>query len=222
MPAPIALMPSETSVLVGRVLDLFGVVVAAVGGSLVAGRRRLDWFGVIVIAVVTSIGGGTIRDVLLARHPIFWIADQVYLVVIVLTALATLVYTRYRSVPARTLLVADAGALSLFAVSGAAIAQARHVPAIVVILMGTITGAAGGMLRDVLCAQVPLILRRDVYATAAIAGSAVYIAAGAAHLPDAIRVGTAMATVFVLRMGAITWGWQFPAVVVDQGDRSTP
>ena len=222
MPSPIAIIPPEASVLVGRVLDLFGVAVAAVGGSLVAGRRRLDWFGVVVIAVVTSIGGGTIRDVLLARHPIFWISNQAYLVVILLASLATLVYTRYRSVPARTLLVADAGALSLFAISGAAIAEARHVPVMIVILMATITGCAGGMLRDVLCAQVPLILRRDIYATAAIAGSAVYIAFGAAQLPDAIRVGAGMATVFVLRMGAIMWGWQFPAVVVDQGDRSTP
>lgn len=120
MPSPIAIIPPEASILVGRVLDLFGVAVAAVGGSLVAGRRRLDWFGVVVIAVVTSIGGGTIRDLLLGRHPIFWIANQMYLVVILLTAIATLVYTRYRSVPARTLLVADAGALSLFAISGAA------------------------------------------------------------------------------------------------------
>lgn len=102
MPTPIAIVPPEATILVGRVLDLFGVIVAAVGGSLVAGRRRLDWFGVVVIAVVTSIGGGTIRDVLLARHPIFWIANQLYIVVILLTALGTLVYTRYRSVPART------------------------------------------------------------------------------------------------------------------------
>lgn len=102
------------------------------------------------------------------------------MVIAVVTSIG--VYTRYRSVPARTLLVADAGALSLFAISGAAIADARRVPAMIVILMGTITGCAGGVLRDVLCTQVPLILRRDIYATAAIAGSAVYIAAGAVHL----------------------------------------
>lgn len=213
---------SQASVLAAHVLDLFGVAVAAVGGSLVAGRRRLDWFGVLVIAVVTAIGGGTIRDVLLGRHPIFWIADQVYLVVIMVAVLGTLVYTRYKPVPARTLLVADAGALALFAISGATIAEARHTPAMIIVLMGTITGCAGGMLRDVLCAQVPLILRRDIYATAAIVGTALYAVLKATHVSSWLSASVAMAVVFMLRLGAITWGWHFPAVVLDQGDRSTP
>jgi uncharacterized membrane protein YeiH len=222
MPPHISLTPHEAQILVARVLDLFGVAVAAIGGALVGARRRLDWFGVMVVAVVTAIGGGTIRDVLLDRNPIFWIADQVYLVVIIISVIGTLAYTRRRSVPPRTLLVADAGALALFAISGSAIAEARHVPAMIVVLMGTITGCAGGMMRDVLCAQVPLILRRDVYATAAIVGSALYIVLGAVHAPSAIRVGGGMGAVFLLRMAAITWRWHLPAVALDQGDQSTP
>ncbi len=156
-------------------LNMFGVAVFAVSGALTAGHKSLDPFGVIVIAVITAIGGGTIRDLLLDNRPIFWIADPSYLVVIVAAALATLIYARFRRPPRASLLVADAFGLGLFTITGAQTAEAAEGSKLIVVLMGTITGVAGGILRDVLCAEIPLILRREIYATASIAGSSVYV-----------------------------------------------
>ena len=142
------------------VLDLIGVAVFAISGALAAGRKRLDLIGVVVLGLVTAIGGGTIRDLLLDRHPIFWLADPAYLVVIVGAALLTVPYVRWRPPPRAALLVADALGLAMFSVAGAQIAERAGLPAPAGVVLGTITGAAGGAVRDVLSAEVPLVLRR--------------------------------------------------------------
>lgn len=156
-------------------LDLAGVAVFAVSGVPAARSKGLDLFGAVVIAAITAVGGGTLRDLLLNRYPIFWITNAHYLTVIIASALLTVGYVRLRPPPRNALLVADALGLALFALSGAQVAEGVQCPAIIVVLMGTITGVTGGILRDVMTAQVPVTLRRDVYATAAIAGVAVYL-----------------------------------------------
>lgn len=196
-------------------LELFGVAVFAISGALVAARKGMDPFGVIVIAVVTAIGGGTLRDVLLARHPIFWFENVAYLAVIIAAAVFTMIYTRFRTAPLKALLIADAFGLALFTVSGAQIAEQQALPGLIVVLMATITGTAGGVLRDMLCAEVPLILRRDIYATASIAGAAVYVAGKYAALDVTAVALAAMVTVFALRMAAIFLGWHQPQFTHD-------
>ncbi len=196
------------------VLDLVGVAVFAVSGALAAGRKSMDLFGVIVIAVVTAIGGGTIRDLLLDRHPIFWIQDTTYLVVIIAVAVATPLYSRFRAVPGKALLVADALGLAVFTVIGAQIAEQEHLPGIIVAMVATITGAAGGVVRDVLCTEVPVILRKDIYATASLAGAVVYLLARKAALDAAAGMLAAMATVVILRLAAIFWGLHLPRFVL--------
>jgi uncharacterized membrane protein YeiH len=157
-------------------LDLTGVAVFAVSGAIAAGRKHFDLLGVGVIASVTAIGGGTIRDVLLNRHPVFWIADPTYLLVTFSAAGLTLLYARFRMPPRASLLIADALGLALFTISGAQVAEARNLSGVIVVIMGTITGTAGGLLRDILSAEVPLLLRQaDLYATAAIAGATAYL-----------------------------------------------
>jgi uncharacterized membrane protein YeiH len=192
------------------VLDLVGVAVFAVSGALAAGRRGLDLLGVLVIAAMTAVGGGTLRDLLLNRHPVFWVTDAMYLVVIVASALLTVVYVRVLPVPGDTLLVADALGLALFAMAGAQIAESTGYPAVVVVLMGTMTGVAGGVMRDVLTAEIPLILRRDVYATAAIAGIVLYLMLQALGTRRAWAFGAGMVLVVVLRLLAIWRGLQLP------------
>jgi uncharacterized membrane protein YeiH len=191
-------------------LDLLGVAVFAVSGALMAARKELDLLGVVVAATVTAIGGGTLRDLLLDRNPIFWIADPTYPTVILVAALLTLFYTRHARVPERALLLADAGGLALFTVSGATIAEQLGLPAPSVVLMGTLTGCAGGLLRDVLCNEVPLILRRDVYATAAICGAITYLVALRVGAGDLAAVLLGMAVVIVLRVAAIYRGLHLP------------
>jgi uncharacterized membrane protein YeiH len=192
--------------------DLAGVAVFAASGVLAARDRDLDIFGVLVVATVTAVGGGTLRDLLLDRHPIFWISDTWYLMVIIAAVLSTVAYLRVRPPPGATLLTADALGLALFALSGAQVAEAARCPPLIVVVMGTMTGVTGGVLRDVLTAQVPLILRREIYATAAVAGIAVYLALRALDAPPTASIGAGMIVVVVLRLVAIRWDLHLPVI----------
>jgi uncharacterized membrane protein YeiH len=192
-------------------LDLTGVAVFAVSGAIAAGRRGMDIIGVMALAVATAIGGGTIRDVLLGRHPIFWLADPAYLIVIVASSLITVAYARWRPAPRATLLVADALGLAVFSVIGAQIAEAQGLPAVSCILLGTVTGAAGGVVRDVLSAQVPLLFRGgNLYASAAIAGTSSYFLLQRIGVPRAEASYAAMLVCAALRFAAIWWGLNLP------------
>jgi uncharacterized membrane protein YeiH len=196
--------------------------VFAISGVLTAGRKRLDWLGVAVIAVVTAIGGGTLRDLLLDRHPIFWIADPRYLLAILGATVLTLFYVRFRIPAPRALFVADALGLAFFTIGGVQIAQQSGLSGLLAVLMGTITGVAGGIIRDVLCAEIPLILRRgQLYATATIVGAALYLLlerAGAAR-DTAALVG--MGTIVAVRFVAILWRLELPVLSLQEEDRDT-
>jgi uncharacterized membrane protein YeiH len=190
--------------------DLAGVAVFSASGVLAARGRDLDVFGVLVVATLTAIGGGTLRDLLLDRHPIFWVTDPGYALVIIVAAVLTLAYLRLRPPPGASFLVADAMGLALFSLSGAQLAQAANCPALVVLLMGTMTGVTGGALRDVFTAQVPLVLRREIYATAAVLGIALYLALVALDVPRPFAMGAGMITVVALRLIAIRWDLHLP------------
>lgn len=206
------------------VLDLLGVAVFAASGALAAGRKSLDLLGVLVIAVVTAIGGGTIRDVLLDRSPIFWIEDTTYLLVIGLAAAVTIPTARavptvgQAEGPRRALLVADALGLALFTISGAGIALEADLPGVIAVTMGAITGTAGGAIRDVLTGEIPLVLRRDIYATASLAGGLVYV--GLVHLtgPTLAAALVGSAVVVALRLAAIVWGLHLPVFRLNRGE----
>jgi len=197
-------------------LDLFGVAVFAISGALAAGRKSLDLLGVIVVAIVAAIGGGTLRDLLLNRHPIFWIADPTYLIIISISALLTFSYVQLRSPPRNSLLVADALGLALFTITGAKIAEAVGLSPIIIVLMGTITGVAGGVFRDILCAEVPLILRRDIYATAAIVGASLYLMVQEIGVGQIAATLIGMNTVALLRLIAIQRGLRLPVFRLPQ------
>lgn len=202
-----------------RILELLGVGVFAVSGALVAGRKRLDLLGVVVIAAVTAIGGGTTRDLLLDRHPVFWLADPIHLYVILGAAALTIVYTRRFRPPERLLLIADGLGLALFTISGAQIAERAGLAPIAVVLMGTLTGAAGGVIRDVLTAEIPMILRRgQIYATASMAGGAVYLGLQRAGLDPGAAALLGMSVVAALRFAAIIFKITLPVFTVPDPD----
>lgn len=192
------------------ILDLAGVAVFAVSGALAAGRKSLDLLGVVVIAMVTSIGGGTLRDLLLDR-PIFWLGDASYLTLIVIASLSTVVLVRFTRVPENALQIADALGLALFAISGAQIAEQLQLPGIVVVAMATITGVFGGVLRDVLCAEIPMVLRKGhIYATAVIAGATLYVLLQDAGVARTLAAGAGMFTIAALRLAAIWFDLMLP------------
>jgi uncharacterized membrane protein YeiH len=194
-------------------LDLGGVAVFAISGVLAAGRKKLDLLGVAVIAVVTAIGGGTLRDLLLDRHPIFWIADPTYLWVILAATVVTLGYVRLWIASRRALLIADALGLAFFTIGGVEIAQQTGHSDLIALLMGTITGVAGGVLRDVLLGEIPLIFRPGrLYATAAIAGAGLYLLLAWGGISKEAAALAGMAATVGLRLGAIFWRLELPAV----------
>jgi uncharacterized membrane protein YeiH len=197
-------------------LDLVGVSVFAISGALAAARKRLDLLGVVVIAMVTAIGGGTTRDLLLDRA-VFWTTQPRYLYVIVVSALLTVVWTRRFRPPGRALAIADALGLALFAISGAQIAERAELPGIVCVIMGTITGVAGGMIRDVLTAEIPMVIRRgQIYATAAIAGIVAYLVLRRSFdLDEPMAAVAGMVVIAGLRISAIAWGWTLPVFTLE-------
>lgn len=200
-------------------LDLFGTAVFAVSGALAAGRRHMDLFGVLVIAVVTAVGGGTVRDLLLDRHPVFWIADLWYLGTISVAALSTFLYTAAFRPPRSALPVADAFGLAVFTVVGAKVAMDVGAPPVIVVLMGAVTGTVGGIVRDVLCDETPLILRREIYATAALGGGAVYVVLQGTSLPLPVATFGAVASVFLTRLAALRWDLHLPSFRIGESPR---
>jgi uncharacterized membrane protein YeiH len=194
-----------------HLLDYAGAAVFAISGALAAGRKSLDLLGVIVIALMTSTGGGTIRDLLLDRHPVFWIAEPAYLVVVIVTALLTVPVVRFRQPPVGALQIADAFGLAFFAISAAELVEARHEPAIIVVMMATISSVFGGVLRDIMCAEIPLILRKgNIYATAVIAGTMLYVALESFGIERWIAEVAGMVAIASLRLAAIVWGLSLP------------
>ena len=204
-----------------HIMDFLGVAVFAVSGVLAAGRKHLDWFGVLVIAMVTAVGGGTLRDLLIDR-PVFWLADTGFLWVIIAATLLTMVVVRIRNIPLRALLVADALGLALFAISGARIAETAGYGGIVAVILGTMSGVAGGVLRDMLIAEIPLLLRDgEIYATAALLGIIVYLGLQAAGLERTTAAYFGMAVIAALRFTGIFLGLRMPALRLGEKQDST-
>lgn len=197
-------------------LDLFGIVVFSLSGALMAGRYKLDPFGVVVLAMVTAIGGGTIRDVVL-DSPVFWLINPIYLYVILATALLTIIFIRQpKRIPKRFLLLSDALGLALFAVLGTAKSISLGVPVAIAIVMGTITGVAGGMIRDVLCNVIPMILRKEIYATSAILGGSLYVLFITIGWSENVALICAIAGALKLRLAAIYWQVSLPAFQLEE------
>jgi uncharacterized membrane protein YeiH len=191
-------------------LQLLGVTAFAASGAIVALRKGMDLIGVTVLAIVTAVGGGTIRDVLLDR-PVFWIREPMYLTVCLASAAIMVLWMRFWRPPESSLGVADALGLGLFAIGGAQIARQLGSAPIIVILMGTITGVAGGIIRDILSAEIPTVFRRgQLYASAAIIGTTAYVVLVWAGMPEPVAAFVSMAIVVAIRFAAVFFGIDLP------------
>ncbi len=197
-------------------LDLFGVAVFAISGALAAGRKRMDIFGVIVLGLVTALGGGTLRDTLLNRGPIFWVADRTYLLVGAIASVLTFVVMRRLSAPRRGLILSDAFGLAVFTLIGTAKTLDATGSGGLAVVMGIMTGVAGGMIRDVLSAEVPLVLRREIYATASLCGALVYVAMSHLALPGVACLVVSVLATLSIRLAAIHWGLSLPLFMVKE------
>ncbi len=194
-----------------------GTVVFAVSGVVAVAERKLDWFGAVVVAVVTAVGGGTIRDLILGQAPVFWIENDKYLFFALLGGLAAIPLVRYfggnHARFERNLVLLDALGLSLFAVTGAELTLELGFDGPTAVVCGILTGVGGGVIRDLLAGQTPLILRSDIYATAALTGTAIYVllveTTSIGQTP-AMLLGAIM--IFTIRMVSYKKGWSLPSL----------
>ncbi|MBZ9996897.1 trimeric intracellular cation channel family protein [Mesorhizobium sp. BH1-1-4] len=199
-------------------LDYAGVAVFAATGALAASRKQLDIIGFLFLASVTGIGGGTLRDVIL-NLPVFWVANSSY--VLICAAVAVLVFFGAHRVESRWkwLLWLDAIGLAAFSVMGAAKGLAITGSPVVSVITGVLTATFGGILRDLLAGEPSVLLRPEIYVTAALVGAAIFTAGDVAGLPPIVSEVAGFAAAFAVRGGALRFGWTFPSYKSRPGRR---
>jgi len=203
----------------------FGVAVAAITGVLAARGKQVDLFGVIVLALVTAFGGGTIRDLTLGTStPVFWVQDASFFLNAVITAVVTFYLVRYRELPATVLMVADAFVLALFTMVGTRKGLATHAAPTIAVAMGVITGVAGGILRDLLIGEIPLVFRPAIYlyATAAFFGASVFVLLQRWSPEPQIHMIAGTAATLLLRLAGIRWRIALPVFRPRDAQGATP
>ena len=196
------------------ILDFVGTFAFAISGIRLASAKRFDWFGAYVVGLVTAIGGGTIRDLLLDVTPA-WMIDPMYLICTALAMGFVILFGRYVIRLNNTFFIFDTIGLALFTVVGVEKTLALHFPLWVAIIMGTITGAAGGVIRDVFINEVPLIFRKEIYAIACVIGGLVY---GLCHWLGLAMTVTELVSgvsVFMARILAVKYHWALPVLKGD-------
>ncbi|WP_428408619.1 trimeric intracellular cation channel family protein [Hyphococcus sp.] len=191
-------------------LNIIGLFVFAISGALTALRNDMDVFGVAMIAFVTGVGGGTIRDVLLGSFPVWWIASPSAVFICLGGAFTAMLAQPFIDSRLKALIWADAMGLAVFSVLGAQAALALDAPALIAIFMGAVTATFGGVVRDVLLNEPPLILKQDIYATAALIGAAVYVGLLALGVGESLAAVVAALATFAIRAAAIIFNIPSP------------
>lgn len=191
--------------------DLAGTFVFAIEGALTAIQNNFDFLGVMVLALTTALGGGVVRDLLIGAYPPNAVRDWRYAATaFVAGTIAFLLYITLFSVPYAVMMTLDAAGLALFTVAGTEKAVAYKIHPFIAILMGTLTGVGGGVVRDLFLAHVPALFRVDIYATAALIGAAVMMVGQSLHMPRRSMAVVGGLTCFTIRLMAVWQGWQLP------------
>jgi len=192
-------------------LDHAGVAVFAATSALAASRKQLDLIGFLFLACLTGIGGGTLRDLILGLTPVFWVREHVY--ILICSSVAVIIFFTAHRLESRyrLLLWLDAAGLAGFCVMGAATGLTATGSAAIAIVTGILTSTFGGILRDMLSSEPSVLMRREIYVTAALLGSSAYVLAMRLGLDANVASGIAFAVAFVTRGGALRYGWTMPS-----------
>ncbi len=190
--------------------DIFGTFAFAMSGAIAGVRKKMDIYGIIFLATVTAVGGGTLRDVLLGHVPPFIFRDYNYLYVSIFAALFVFFFHRLVEERFGLLLIMDAIGLGVFTVIGVSIGLDAKIGGLGALLMGVMTGTAGGMLRDVLQKEIPLVLEREIYASSCVAGGALFLLFEYFEISRDLSIFVSALLVFVVRFLSIRHRWNLP------------
>lgn len=191
-------------------LFIMGICVEAITGAIAAGRKKMDFFGVMLIACITALGGGTVRDVLFDTHPLIWVSHPEYLLYTSICAFLTIFIAHSLARIMKIFLILDALGLSAFVIIGTQRVLDHGMSASVAIISGMLTGICGGMLREILCNDIPLVLRKELYAVIALAGALLYILLNHAHVSNNLNVLITLVAIFSARLLAIFFHLEIP------------
>lgn len=189
---------------------MIGTAAFAVSGALAASRKNMDIFGFCVLALMPAVGGGTLRDLILDRNPVFWVDDNSYVIVALLTAVVTYFGVYKPGSRQRILIWTDAMGLALFAALATDLSLSFGVGPLVAIMLGVASAVTGGMIRDIIVNEIPLVLSKEIYATAAFVTSTTYVVTDYAGLADNLSLSIAVVAGFTVRALAIRYDWSLP------------
>jgi len=198
--------------LFSEIMENLGTAAFAISGALAALSKRLDVFGVLVLAFATAIGGGTIRDIMIGTTPVAWMQDRQAITVIVSAYFSTLIFRKYLLRLPRTLAIFDAFGLGFATVVGLQRGLEVGLGPFVCVALGMVTGCFGGVIRDVLLNEIPLVFRKDIYASASLGGGAFYFAFSAWDMVAPLAATLSVAVVVGLRLAAMHWKWDLPSL----------
>ncbi|UXX80927.1 trimeric intracellular cation channel family protein [Reichenbachiella carrageenanivorans] len=193
-------------------LNIIGTFVFAISGALTASEKKMDAFGSAVIAFITALGGGTLRDLLIGSQPVGWMLDPNYLYTVMAALTFCYLFKKWIVKLTRTMFLFDTIGIGLFAVLGVQKTLSFGLSPAIAIMMGAVSAVFGGVLRDVLSNRVPLIFRREIYATACLAGGGLYYALTFTQLSDSLTIWIAVVVVMAIRVLAVKKGWGLPGI----------
>ena len=211
MPTPIPL-PEIKNIIYA--LDIIGVIACTIAATVLAKQLKLDFWGAVLVSFLGSVGGGTLRDLLINRHPIFWLHDLNYLYTILLLSTVVQMFYGFFARINHVIRWFDALGLAAFTIIGVEAALGRGMTATIAILMGAFTAVIGGVMRDIVCRQIPLVLRQEIYITASIIGSGYYLLMLQTGMNAWLRSLSTIALIFAIRMLAVYRGWNFPDITL--------
>lgn len=194
------------------IIDILGTIAFAISGVLVAMDKKLDAFGVFIIAFVTAVGGGTLRDLLIGIRPVGWLNAPLHLLIIVITVLLAIIFVKQLKYIRKSLFLFDTIGIGLYTMVGIEKGLAADLPIVMCIALGTITACFGGVIRDILCNEIPVIFRKEIYATVCILGGLVYFLLIQFPIQNTIAYSMAIVTIIIMRILAVRFKISLPNI----------
>ena len=195
---------------------MLGTFVFAISGALIASKKQFDAFGTLVIAFVTAVGGGTLRDMMIGSTPVGWMNDTNYIIVVGLGFVASILFKNYIRKLSKTMFLFDTIGIGLFTILGLQKTLEMGLPPIIAVVMGMVSAVFGGVVRDTLTNEVPLIFRKEIYAIACLLGGILYLILDAFHLEESWKIAITVLVIMVIRVLAVKRKWALPLPVIPE------